>query len=321
MSEVKKRGRKPKVKDEEPKEPKKRGRKPKVKDEEEPKEPKKRGRKPKVKIYSVSREPVVFNIENVSDNLLHLDKIRKNEMQIEDTSIKDVKTFEPYEQNANNFQSFNNIGCSSDTIVTKKSRDTFKKEKEEYKILPEIYDVDKWPIKTDIHCWWCCYEFEGVPIPYPVKIMKDKESGEDILQVKGCFCSFNCMKAWNGNGWALVSYLYKKMNKSDLNVVKIHSIIKKAPDRYLLDIFGGPLSIEKFRENFHNSINYELLPFPMIGQQQYMEKSNKMIEISRKDEKVAKKFEKDIQIHKEKKKDEPKFMKNTLEHLMSMQIK
>jgi hypothetical protein len=69
-----KRGR-PKLKevtpDIEPKIKAKRGRKPllKVVNEEEDKIPKKRGRKPKEKFYAVSKEPVIFNIENISDNL------------------------------------------------------------------------------------------------------------------------------------------------------------------------------------------------------------------------------------------------------------
>jgi len=74
----KKRGRKPKPKDQNEilvKEPKKRGRKPKEKNENEilVKEPKKRGRKPKEKIYSVKELPKTFFEENKNETLiLHL---------------------------------------------------------------------------------------------------------------------------------------------------------------------------------------------------------------------------------------------------------
>ena len=82
-----------------PVETKKRGRKPKEtpvpSDETSPvdvKVAKKRGRKPKEKIYSVSKDPVSFNIQNVSDNLLHLNKINKHDFEIKPQ--KSIKTFE-----------------------------------------------------------------------------------------------------------------------------------------------------------------------------------------------------------------------------------
>jgi hypothetical protein len=74
---------------------KKRGRRPKEKIDE--KLPKKRGRKPKIKEYGISHEPVVFNIENISDNLLHLDKITKIEPSFSKPENKSI-TFEPYNQ-------------------------------------------------------------------------------------------------------------------------------------------------------------------------------------------------------------------------------
>lgn len=86
----KKRGRKPKTKDqdEEEKVQKKRGRKPKAKDlNEEEKKPKKRGRKPKEKVYSVKELPKTFFEENKNETLiLHLpiklnDKEDKNNPQ------------------------------------------------------------------------------------------------------------------------------------------------------------------------------------------------------------------------------------------------
>ncbi len=85
----KKRGRKPKNKEEVPVEEnkekvlKKRGRKPKIKTEEEvQKIPKKRGRKPKEKIYSVKELPKTFYEENKNETLIihlpiNLDNIEK----------------------------------------------------------------------------------------------------------------------------------------------------------------------------------------------------------------------------------------------------
>ena len=87
--EKKKRGRKPKIKvEEEPKIPKKRGRKPKPKTEEDllPKVLKKRGRKPKECTYSIVKE-VVNLVDDENDNLImHL--------PIHSTDLNELNQFE-----------------------------------------------------------------------------------------------------------------------------------------------------------------------------------------------------------------------------------
>jgi len=100
IDEKKKRGRKPKPKEEEvDKIKKKRGRKPKVKEEiVEEKKPKKRGRKPKEKIYSVKELPKTFFEENKNETLiLHL-PIKPNE-----------KMENPHPEASNNDTNFYNI--------------------------------------------------------------------------------------------------------------------------------------------------------------------------------------------------------------------
>jgi len=100
IDEKKKRGRKPKPKEEEvDKIKKKRGRKPKVKEEiVEEKKPKKRGRKPKEKIYSVKELPKTFFEEN------------KNETLILHLPIKPNKKMEnPHPEASNNDTNFYNI--------------------------------------------------------------------------------------------------------------------------------------------------------------------------------------------------------------------
>ena len=97
IEDKKKRGRKPKQKDEsellDEKIPKKRGRKPKIKDESaivDEKIPKKRGRKPKEKVYSVKELPKTFFQENKNETLiLHL-PIKPSEIQSNITPLPDI---------------------------------------------------------------------------------------------------------------------------------------------------------------------------------------------------------------------------------------
>eukprot|EP00899_Mesostigma_viride_P009138 jgi/Mesvir1/18225/Mv09504-RA.1 len=50
----------------------------------------------------------------------------------------------------------------------------------------------KWPLSTDVACWWCCHKFACTPCPLPVAYKEEKG-----FLVKGCFCSFSCAKAYN----------------------------------------------------------------------------------------------------------------------------
>lgn len=111
--------------------------------------------------------------------------------------------------------------------------------------------------KTDIACWWCCHQFDTFPVCCPLKY----DSKKDIFRVVGVFCSFNCAKSFSSgesgfdtNGTN--SYLYKRLT----NELKT---IKKAPPRTVLKMFGGPISIEEYRETFDSLSSIKINRFPM----------------------------------------------------------
>lgn len=99
---------------------------------------------------------------------------------------------------------------------------------------------------TNIVCWWCTEKFDTMPCFIPEKCTNDK------FYVFGCFCSYNCAKSYSSNMGddykiSIRNSLIGKMcallyGKSDQ--------IKMAPPREMLKKFGGPMSIEDFRENF-----------------------------------------------------------------------
>jgi hypothetical protein len=101
----------------------------------------------------------------------------------------------------------------------------------------------EWPDQTNIHCWWCCNQFDGPPCTLPEYIRRDK------FYVSGCFCSFNCAASYNfnkndNNVWeryTLLNLMYKKLY--NLPFVKI----EMAPPREVLKMFGGYMDIEEFR--------------------------------------------------------------------------
>lgn len=110
--------------------------------------------------------------------------------------------------------------------------------------------------KTDIACWWCCHQFDGYPVCAPIKYNEHK----DIFSVVGCFCSFNCAKAYSiqdKRSISLNSFLYKRVT-SKLDY------IKPAPPKTVLHMFGGPLSIEEYRSTFNTLSTININVFPMV---------------------------------------------------------
>jgi len=280
----KKRGRKPKPKDDNvniEKVQKRRGRKPKPKDLlEEDKIPKKRGRKPKEKIYSVKELPKTFFEENKNETLiLHL-PIKPSDNILDNNPVpnKIGCDYSSYENDLDNSYLLptqtNLIKNVTDKFLfdNENNDDAFfnKKEKEvvEEKFIENENDVkqnkiikknlrnilyefinannDKvWPESTNINCWWCCHQFTNTPCSLPEYYKKDK------FYVSGCFCSFNCTASYNfnrndDNMWERFSLL-NLMYKKLYNTKFVK--ISLAPPRETLKMFGGYLSIEEFREN------------------------------------------------------------------------
>ena len=141
--------------------------------------------------------------------------------------------------------------------------------KEIYTVLPELYDFtygkDKdWPEKTNMHCWWDTHSFDTVPIPAPLDYSKNLKK----FKIYGCFCSFNCALSHcletNSQNTSLTSFFYTKWVGKKIK-------IKKAPPRQCLDIYGGTMTIEEFRESFTTMTKVQLINPPAIPQTQKIE--------------------------------------------------
>jgi hypothetical protein len=128
-----------------------------------------------------------------------------------------------------------------------------------------------WMTNTDTYCWWCCHNFDNIPIGLPEKYTND------TFHLYGCFCSFSCAQSYNLNTndnkiwerYSLLNFLKKKI--CDLNDIqyKNYDYISSAPPRQSLNIFGGPMTIDDFRNSLYTltkNYNYILPPMiPLIG--------------------------------------------------------
>ncbi len=138
-------------------------------------------------------------------------------------------------------------------------------------IFVDKYNIKKWPKSTTICCWWDTEPFKGPPIP----CVRGYDSSNDRFRVYGCFCSFNCACAYDqtnkehGNRSSLFVFFYRRItgDKSIKN-------IKSALPRESLIKFGGPFTIEKFREKSVSIVlNYRLIEPPLMAYNIYVEET------------------------------------------------
>lgn len=128
-------------------------------------------------------------------------------------------------------------------------------------LLPTEITEDSFAIvkalKTNIACWWCCHPFDTFPVCLPEKYI----GKDDIFKVSGCFCSFNCVLSFKirrkDSNCDLVSYLHKRLTGS-------FKTLTKAPPPYCLEMFGGPISIDRYRESFDTGDKISILVSPMV---------------------------------------------------------
>lgn len=121
-------------------------------------------------------------------------------------------------------------------------------------------ETPTWPQRTTQHCHYCCHPFDSVPLPLPIK----HDAQKDVFYVRGVFCSWGCMKAYNNRHTGYLSgvvsnniTLLKKRLTGKLEP------IKSAPPREMLACFGGKLSIDEFR-SVSSSKTYYILPQNLI---------------------------------------------------------
>lgn len=175
-------------------------------------------------------------------------------------------------------------------------------------ILSDFVDTNNWINNTNIACWWCCHNFDTVPIGLPVDYCKNK------FRVKGIFCSFACTiaygennKLYNTKTKSMINSLYKKLtgymsinmkDNSDYKNMIYSDCIKRnlfqgndelqneyinsllsfietpliaAPNKCVLKMFGGKLSIQEFRNSTKERKIYKMIEYPMFVSRDYIE--------------------------------------------------
>jgi hypothetical protein len=135
-----------------------------------------------------------------------------------------------------------------------------------FTMMYDFVNNKEWLEKTDVCCWWCCHQFDNVPLGLPIDYM----SNIDKFRVKGVYCSFACMKSHHDDQGIskkyLIKYLYRKLTGDYSNID-----LEKAPPRCTLKMFGGELTIDEFRNSTNENKIYKMINYPMFISKDYVE--------------------------------------------------
>ncbi len=235
----------------------------------------KRGRRPK-------KQPSEVNDSIITDTpiIAHL-PIELSDVMCDQTSDIFIKA----EHNEDNDYSYINIQKDQEIKNLKKRIDELNQKINRYENnkpqKPSIIECT-----NESNCWW-----DKMPFTTPAVEMPESYYN-GIFSCTGKFCSWECMMAYNidindeniSKRSSLIYYMYKLAYNKEI-------IIKPAPSWKILDNFGGPISIEQFRENLNqNDVNYNYIKPPVISRISYVEKipNKKTTEIVKSDDIVLK---------------------------------
>ncbi len=147
-------------------------------------------------------------------------------------------------------------------------RQALNRRKGYFEVLHKFIHNTEWIERTDVCCWWCCHQFDTVPVGMPV----DYDAKVKKYRVKGVYCGFPCMMAHSlqepkmAKKNYMIKYLHTKMTG-----MPIETVIDVAPPRCALKMFGGELSIEEFRQSSKHEKVYKMVNYPMFISRDYIE--------------------------------------------------
>ncbi|QOI90196.1 hypothetical protein QKU58_gp135 [Pyramimonas orientalis virus] len=227
-------------------------------------EKKKRGRKPK---NEKETQQCVKESEKVDPQILHLNITRNiastgdQTKEIHDSNLfeSDFCNYKPDICVPNAYNENDTFSSQPYELVVNKAECNANSN---VKVL--LQNIDKHQM-TNVACFWCCHKFDTPYLGLPLKYKASK------FQVYGCFCSFECMCAYNFNSNEHNHNIWEIYNLINImaNILHYDRFIYPAPPRKCLSFFGGYMSIDEFR-NFKNSkkiVNINNPPFIVVADQ------------------------------------------------------
>ena len=140
-------------------------------------------------------------------------------------------------------------------------------------LLKELIHTSQWSHLTDYWCQWDCHPFDTQPVGLPVKYKNGK------FLVVGCFCSLECAVSYNFYGNETLYNSWENYNLINMlsNSVGYKSVVNPALSRKCLQVFGGALDIKTFRKKSMINKQYKILQYPMVSLVEHVEEINETI--------------------------------------------
>jgi len=124
------------------------------------------------------------------------------------------------------------------------------------------YDTPPNATADQMVCYHCCHSVTTKLFGMPV----DFDPVHHLFHVYGHFCSLNCAAAFNMSThmgsdrmWDIHSWIQMMAQ-----VYQVPLPVRPAPSRYVLKMFGGPLSIEEFRASHQSLARTVVLNVPPL---------------------------------------------------------
>ena len=240
---------------------KKRGRKPKKKIETTPQPKKKRGRKKKAEAdalqksldnYKPAQKVEFTSSSSTSDTTVNTVNFGNLPIQVQHAKPTNTKEFHKKLMEPNRTSLSFAPKAVEPTGGSRKLKNTY----------TVLFDGKEWPKTSPYACWWCCENFESMPLFLPTRY-DDKLKR---FEIKGNFCSLSCVKAYNlslndfgtSQRSTLIAFIGKKLYGFSNKPIKI------ALPRECLEKFGGKYSIQEFRDYSEDHTRSIILTTPDV---------------------------------------------------------
>tara|TARA_Y100000768_G_C23973899_1_gene682004 strand:+ start:790 stop:1461 length:672 start_codon:yes stop_codon:yes gene_type:complete len=129
---------------------------------------------------------------------------------------------------------------------------------EPYSMDKEQYSLSENNYPSEV-CWNCCHKFNEIIYGIPLKYV------HNIFYTYGDFCSLECCSRYSLDNFENHYEINSLINLYN-NIVNDTKgdTINTAPNRLLLNMFGGPLTIEEYRKNSLNKNIFDLKIPPIL---------------------------------------------------------
>jgi hypothetical protein len=227
-------------------------------------EKKKRGRKPKVKENSVSSVILQLNIKNLegesggSQGSVDTGCFGDTHELKKDDYEREFLTYDSALSVPDGYNEFDKFSSQPDLISNESNIDFNNGNVDPNNLMYRNEDASNGTGENV--CFWCCHSFNNIAFGIPIKFTNGK------FLVKKCFCSLECVTAYIFNKNEYVQNIWETY--SLINMLSLQygnpDVVKPSPPREVLKLFGGYMTIDEFRNFSKSSKLVNILNYPMI---------------------------------------------------------